>query len=428
MTCSRHRRASGGARPWTVVALSVSLFPTLTFLAIAQAAWGGTTPIPGPVLGRFAITATGAPLVASGVISAGGGLLLTDQGAATVTGRLDNSPSAKTIAVAVEPGLTLRSLSASNGGPTFPGASAQYPGGPATSHDTTVGSTAASATAHTASATASAEPTGTGATATEDLYSSPHDDLLSAHVISETGAISIAGILTIANVVGTAAVGYDRGGHHATAAISVTSASVAGLPVSIDSTGVHALGTSALPVVGNGVPSSVASILASAGISISFLQPVRKTTGTGALADSGALIIHEKTPDLTSGVTTVSSATDITLYLGRAQATVSDAAEGPSTSIGSTSTTNSGHVATPEALVTQHNAATVTPAVQGSVPPVRDAPPFRLFGRRFGYMTAFAALGSWQLLTLGIITLATMATRQRPSRPHLCPCPSQDIS
>ncbi|MDX6215866.1 MAG: hypothetical protein QOG99_1450 [Frankiales bacterium] len=432
MTGPPHRPVTSHAPLWWAVAATcLSLVPTATVLALAQPASAAVSTKPGPALSRFALTTTGAPLVASGTIAAGGGLLLTDQGAATVTGRLDNSPSTQAMAVAVEPGQTLRSLSASNGGPTAPGASAQYPGGPTTSADTTVGSTAATATAHTASATARADSTDHAATATETLSTNTQGDVLAAGVTSRSGAVTIAGIMTIGNVVGTAGVGYDDKGHHAAAGVSVTSASIAGQPVSIDSTGVHALGTAVLPVPGGGLPAPVASILAKAGVSISFLQPVMSTTTTSALADSGALVIHETTPDLTSGITTVSSATDITLYLGRAQATLSDAATGPSTDVISPPTASSPPPtmtsAPPEGIGTGPSGHMPSGSWPGpSIAPV--ASPRRLLGHQIGAVTAFAALATWQLLTLGIVTLAAINARQRRISPQLCPCPPAAVS
>jgi hypothetical protein len=427
------RRPVTGRAPlwWAVAATCLSLMPTAAVLALAEPASAATTAKPGPALSRFALTTTGAPLVASGTIAAGGGLLLTDQGAATVTGRLDNSPSAQAIAVAVEPGLTLRSLSASNGGPTVPGASAQYPGGPATATDTTVGSTAATATAHTASASARADGTDLAATATETLSANNQGDVLAARVTSRSGAVTIAGILTIDSVVGTAGVGYDNKGHHALAAVSVISASVAGQPVSIDSTGVHALATTVLPIPGGGLPTPVASILAKAGVSISFLQPVMSTTSTGALADSGALVIHETTPDLTSGITTVSSATEITLYLGRAQATLSDAATGPSTDVIPPPTATSPQPTTMSAPAEGIGTSPSGPVPSGVWPGPSLAPTAsarRLLGHQIGAVTAFAALATWQLLTLGIMTLTAINTRQRRTSRQLCPCPPAVIS
>ncbi len=445
MTCALHRPTGApswswtrwwtrpGALPWALAGACLSVTPTVTVLALARPVSAAASAHPGAALSRFALTASGAPLVASGTAAAGGGLLLTDQGAATVTGRLDSSPSAHTSAVAVEPGQTLRSLSASNGGPTAPGASAQYPGGPATSTDTTVGSTSAAATARTASATASAESSGQGATATETLSSDAEGDLLSATVTSRTGAVTIAGILKIGNVVGTAGVAYDHAGHHATATVSVTSATVAGLPVSIDSTGVHALGTTVVSGLGAGLPEPAAAVLAKAGVSISLLQPVRSTTGTGAFADSGALVVHVRTPDLTSGPTTVSSATDVALYLGRAQATLSDAPLGPPDLVGPPVVSppppaSPASPVTPPVRTLPGPAAGGPPRAPSVAPPVPAPGSPRLLGHQIGDVTAFAALGTWQLLTLGIATLAAMNTRQRRVRRHLCPCPEQQGS
>lgn len=411
-----------GARFWSVAASVLSVLSTIAVLALARPA--SATAQAAPALSRFALTTAGAPVVASGTADAGGGLLLTDQGTATVTGRLDNSPSAHAAAVAAEPGQSLRSLSASNGGPTVPGASAQYPGGPAHSTDSTVGSTEADASMRAAAATAKVDTSGKGATASERLAANALADRLTADVRSQSGTVTVGGVLAIGNVIGTAAVAYDHTGHRATTSITVTSATVAGVPVGIDSTGVHALGST---VPAGSVPDPVATTLAKAGITVSFLQPVRTTSATGALADSGALVIHLQTPDVTSPTATVSSATDFTLYLGRAQATVFDAPAHVATQL---PTTTGGLPTTSAPAAADAGTVSGPPLHTGAQPPVvapatpTTGPVLALLGRHMSTRTAFAAFGTWQLLTLGLVTLAVLTTKSRRELAHLCPCPA----
>ncbi len=466
------------ARRLTVGALALSALPTLAGVALVRpAAAAGTPPF-----ARFGLTTLGAAVTSSGTIAAGGGLLLTDQGAAAVTGRLDSSPSSRTMAVAGEPGTTLRTLSASMGGPSAPGAAAQYPGGPDSSSDPTVGTTNAHATMlaadGVASAATSGDGTGDAASASERLTRDASGAALAASVTSDSGTLTIAGVLALGSVVGTASVGYD-GQHRATAGITVSSASVAGQPVTIDATGVHALGQ--LPVGGGllpstGAPQPVADMLAQAGVSVSVLAPVMTTMSTGALADSGALVVHLTTPDATSGTTTVSSGTDVTLFLGRAVATVADApfvapvvpppfrpSVPAATSAPAAATHPAAASATPSRAAAASTAppASVAPAVpgrpaipgrvvttivgeSGPVPvaapavapppltagPVPVAPALRpadyeVLGHRLDGPTALAGFGAWQLLTLGLASMAVLVARRRsePEEEHLCPCP-----
>jgi len=206
----RRRTARGlTARGLTVGALALSALPTLAGVALVRpAAAAGTPPF-----ARFGLTTIGAAVTSSGTIAAGGGLLLTDQGAAAVTGRLDSSPSSRTMAVAGEPGTTLRTLSASMGGPPAPGAAAQYPGGPDSSSDPTVGTTNAHATMlaadGAASAATSGDGTGDAASASERLTRDASGAALAASVTSDSGTLTIAGVLALGSVVGTASVGYD---------------------------------------------------------------------------------------------------------------------------------------------------------------------------------------------------------------------------
>lgn len=465
------------ARGLTVGALALSALPTLAGVALVRpAAAAGTPPF-----ARFGLTTIGAAVTSSGTIAAGGGLLLTDQGAAAVTGRLDSSPSSRTMAVAGEPGTTLRTLSASMGGPSAPGAAAQYPGGPDSSSDPTVGTTNAHATMlaadGAASAATSGDGTGDAASASERLTRDASGAALTASVTSDSGTLTIAGVLALGSVVGTASVGYD-GQHRATAGITVSSASVAGQQVTIDATGVHALGQ---PPVGGGLlpstdaPQPVSDVLAQAGVSVSVLAPVMTTTSTGALADSGALVVHLTTPDATSGTTTVSSGTDVTLFLGRAVATVADApfvapvvppprpSVPAATSAAAAATRPAAASATPSRAAAASTAppASVAPALpgrpaipgrvvttivggSGPVPvaapavapppltagPVQVAPALRpadyeVLGHRLDGPTALAGFGAWQLLTLGLASMAVLVARRRsePEEEHLCPCP-----
>ena len=462
-------------------ALLVSALPTLAALALVRPA--AAAPAAATPLARYALTASGAAVTSSGTLDAGGGLLLTDQGAATVSGRLDNSPSSRSMAVAAEPGTTARTLSASGGGPTPPGAAAQFPGGPDTMTDATLGMTTAHATMTAADATATATPATTGAgdaaTATEQLTRDTAGQVLGATVASDSGTVTVAGVLTLGSVIGTAAVSRDAGGHHATAGITVAGASVAGQSVTIDATGVHAAGQSTgglLPAA----PAPVADLLAQAGITVTVLAPVMTTTANSALADSGALSVRVVTPDVTSGLTTVSSATDVTLQLGRAVATVLDAPlvaavprptaatarptpsatpgttrtaapaassarPAPSTAAPSSSPGTPGRPAVPGRTITTvvGGAAPLggpPPAAAPAAPEVAAAPEasaaapaqpalrpaaYVVLGRRLPATAALAGFGAWQLLTLGLATTGALVARRRgePEEEHLCPCP-----
>ena len=454
----------------TVGALLFSILPTLAGVALLRPASAGT----GVPLGRFSFTANGAALTSSGSLAAEGGLILTDQGAATVTGSLDSSPSSKTLAVTAEPGTSLRTVLGSESLPAPPGAEAQYPGGPATNTAADTSAPADTDTADagelTADATASVA-SGTGASATETMSANADDSQLSATVTSHSGAVGIAGVLDIGAVVGTVSLGYDGTGHHSTASVTVTGATVAGQPVTIDSSGVHAAGATVVPsgTLPTGAPAPVASVLAAAGITVTVLAPVMTTNPHGAYADSGAVVIHETTPDLTSGATGASSASDVTLYLGEATATLLDAAALPDPVFASGGSTPKAVATTASpSAVPATSAASVAPVVPGrsavpghtvttvipgsspapastqlaAAPPAAvgpaAAPPalsptvpqtapaaFELLNHRLDASSALAGFGAWQLLTLGIATTAAMIARRRtePEEEHLCPCP-----
>jgi hypothetical protein len=419
---------------------------------------------------RFALTTSGAAVTSSGTVDAGGGLVNTDAGAATVTGRLDNGPSSKATAVAVQPGSTISTLSNSSGGPAVPEAMSQYPGGPATNTETTAGTNTTDAGMLSADANSSAatSATGSAATASEKLVTDAAGDKFSATVTANSGSLTLGGVLTIGAVVGTASVSYDSTGRHSTASLTVSGASVGGIPVTIDSTGVHVAGTT----VGTGVvpgvslAQSVSDSLSGAGISVSAIDPTMTTTANSAYADTGALVINETTPDLTSTITTLSSASTVTIYLGSATATESDAVALPqqtfdSTTFAPTASPTTSPTAAPTSVApvvaqpTQSYVAPVagTPAVPGhpvttvvagnqpntavvaapqpdvaaaTVPSVVAAAPasYDILGHRLGKAAAVAGFGAWQLLTLGLASTAAVLSRRREAEEaHLCPCP-----
>ena len=459
------------SRRVAVAALVVSMLPTIAGAALLRPASAAT----GTPLGRFNFTTSGAAITSSGTLAAEGGLVITDQGAATVTGTLDSGPSAKVTAVSAEPGTTARTLLGSENLAAPPGAEAQYPGTPASDSDSDTGTGADTDTANASDLTGSATAaiaSGTGAMATESLSANADDSLLSATVTSHSGAVSVAGVLDIGAVVGTVTLGYDGTGHHSSASVTVTGATVAGQPVSIDSSGVHALGVSPVPsgVIPTGAPAPVASLLAAAGITINVIDPVMTTTAHGGYADSGALVINEVTRDATSGITGTSSASDVTLYLGEASATLLDGPMAPAFVATAPSdsptpeTTSAPAVASSAAVVPVPAASpgvagkpavpgrVVTTVVGGSAPSALAAAPIapvvpvapvqapaptvaapsvalpakqlQLLGYRLDDSSALAGFGVWQLLTLGIATTAAMIARRREEpEEHLCPCP-----
>ncbi len=455
----RPGRQGAAGRRLAVAGLLLSVASTGAALALVRPAAAAAAPTP---LGRFGLTVAADAITSSGTVDASGGLVLTDSGAATVGGRLDDSPSARTMAVTAEPGTTVRTLSASMGGPAPPGAQAQYPGGPVTSTDDTgTAVAAAQETSGSASATGATPADGsTAASAAEQLVRAPDEATLSGSGTATSGTVTI-GPLVLGSVTGSAAVSYDAAGHHATAGVTVSSASVGGQAVSIDAGGVHALGQTPLPsgLLPVAPPPPVEALLAQAGVTVRLLAPVMTTTARGALADSGALVVTELTPDAAAGTGTVSSAQDVTLFLGRATATLSDADRVPAVApvvvptkpaatamaVPSVVATLAASLAAP-ALAPPRSAVpavpghTVTTVIGVAAPAAAPPPPvaapvvavapvtrpaLRLLGHELDGPSALAGFAAWELFTLGIATTGALLARRRtePVEGHLCPCP-----
>jgi hypothetical protein len=118
------------------------------------------------------------------------------------------------------------------------------------------------------------------------------ENLVSAQAVSHTGAVTIAGLITIEGVTARATATSDGATGKPAAELEIGRVSVAGQPAYIDKDGVHLVGQQP---VGTGVAPGVESLLQKTletdGISIRAVSPKITSVGGQATADSGGIVI-----------------------------------------------------------------------------------------------------------------------------------------
>ncbi len=421
------------ARVLAGVGVALSSVPTALLLAVHAEAEPG--------FGVFAVTAIVRASSTSGNVGASGGLTPLDSGSASVDAALDNSPTAQVLARPVEPGTTFATVNSQLPVPVdVPQAQASYPGDtPSSSVEPAPGSSASAAVTRT-SAKGQAVSTG-GSQAGFVLGSTTSSASLVAtgsSVMSEADAfasgLDVAGVLVIRGVRGHATLSASASGPHtATATTVVGSVSVAGQLVSVDDTGVHAIGTTQPlgPTLAQ-LTAAANSTLAAGGISLSLLAPIHTVStddaGSHALADSGGLAVTVTTP---AGA---APANVVTVTLGRVvlsevdtpalvTAPVLDVPGPPVVGVPEVPG-RPGIPGTPGQVVPGSPVVGGPPAI-APVPVVAPvAKSLVVAGHRVSAAVALAALGGWEALTLGSATFAVIALRRPEDEEDLlCPCP-----
>lgn len=387
--------------------------------------------------GSFGLTVTAAAVRTEGVVGASGGLVTLDSGTAFATGRLDSGPSSYVLADPVEPGTLARTLVGTvntEAGTTVlavPDAEAAYPGNGKDTGDYAPAQTAGPLTVVPGAATATAGPQAAESSTTGTVLAvagGPEGSRLAAASslsgdaatgrgealgTSRVGSLELAGVLSIQDVVATAKVVVTGGRPVATAILSVGSATVVGVPVTIDSDGVHAAGqgTGLGPV--QDAQSQVDEALAAAGLSVRAVNVTRTVTGRSGYADTGGLRVRLATPDLPGGI----AANALTVTLGKVTVTGTSVAAAPVLELPPVDLGGPFVPGTPGTTVT--TVLPGSPAVGGALPAttVPELAPagsvVQIAGRRVSVVAALAAFGIWQLLALSTTTLYALVDRRR---------------
>jgi hypothetical protein len=421
-------------------ALLLSVLPTLAALVAVRPA--SATAVRSSAYDSVSTTAIVAGVSLSGDVGASGGLLTLDGGSARVAASLDGSPSAHVIAAPYEPGGLVRTVVGQvnpNLPPeqrlSVPDAEASSPGTPAHAAVQVVPGTSAgplavvggSATADAAPHRAAGTATGTSmavasvlsagaSTSTVELLADAAKGTATQTARTSVSSLEVGGVLTMSDVVATAAVTASDDVHSAKQTLTVGGASVSGQAVTIGNDGVVAAGTSLLPGQSVADATSQANAqLAAAGITVHTLGGIARHDSRSATADSGGVLITVTTPGLPVGGV---AGNTFTILVGSAALTELDAHPvlsdftPPGTGL-------QGSVGSPGGSTTTFvPGAPGTPALPGTAvapPTVAPTSPvaYVLAGRRLSARTALVAFAVWQLLSLGIPTLYALVERRR---------------
>jgi len=385
-------------------------------------------------LSRFALTVIAGGATSGGAVGASGGLVTVDSGSAYVRARLDSGPSSAVLADVAEPGSLARTLVGQTVGQQtlpVPAAEAEYPGHgtgtsetvpPASAGPLSSGAGSASAHADATSATGRSDGSafglagayqGTGSSTLATLRRTGED--LSAAATSGVAGLSVGGALSMSQVSGFATVRLAGGNRTADAGVTVGSASVNGVPVTIDGDGVHA---APLPLIPLGpvrqTTEQLNQQLRAAGIEVHTLAATHTVTSSGAFADSGGVVITVTSAPLPGGV----AGNTLTLYVGRVVETESDSTEAPVAAVNY-----------PVFIPPQTTTSTIITSGEAGVPGSEVAPPVAqagagnalarsvtVAGRRLTVFELVVAFGLWQLLSMGAPTLTTLVRRRRRRR------------
>lgn len=414
--------------------LGVALLPAATALTMVRPVQAAAP----DAFGSFGLTVTAAAVRSEGVVGASGGLVTLDAGTAFTTGRLDSGPSSYALGAPVEPGTLGRTVvgtvntEAGTTVLTVPDAESAFPGrgsasteqapaqsaGPVTVSPGRASSTAAadraSATTTGSALTVTGALEATGLAASSTLTGAAASGTGEVVGSSRVGSLDVAGVLALKDVVATARVTVTGGTPVAAALLTVGSASVAGVPVTIDEEGVHAAGqgTGLGPV--QDAQDQVEQALAAAGVSVRAVGVTRTVEGRTGYADTGGLRVTVRTPDLPGGV----AANALTVTVGKVTSTgtSTEALAVPAVEVPPV-------VGAPGAPPTT-STVTVTTGGTGPLPaapaPTAPTPALAAQGSRVlvaGHpmpaVAALAAFGLWQLLTLSTTTLYAVVDRRR---------------
>jgi len=391
---------------------------------------------PAPAFGSYALTVVAGSNTTDGTVAPSGGLVTLDSGSAYVRGRLDSGPSSSVQADNVEPGTDARSVigtaNSCPGAPVctpqvqvvYPDAEASYPGrgqadvsvAPTTTAGVvTVGAGSASARAGADQASGSASgssygiPGVFGSSGANTAVTMSHSgDQLSVTGTAGVTSLAAPGGLTLTNVRGVAGIQVAGGKRTVVAGVTVGSASVAGTAVTIDDSGVT-VATQQVPLGAvQQTTQQVNQALSAAGVSVHALAPVKSTTATGAIADSGGVVITITTPAQPAGVNT------FVMRVGRVVATETDAPPEPAFV----------EPQLPPAPPTTTTTTITIPGAPGSAGVASVPAPAQplatrylvVGGARISALQALVAFALWQVLTLTGPTATTLVRRRRRER------------
>lgn len=403
----------------------------------------------------FSLSALAAGVRTSGVVGASGGLATLDTGSASVSARLDSSPSAAVLAAPYEPGTLFRTavgqVNAGAGSAVLdvPDAEAQFPGSQTSGELTTVppaqggpvssrgGSATASAGATSAAGSATAESMlvqgafEIGVSTSEvSLGADGPRGRTVARARTTVARVLIAGVLELRDVAATAAITAVGGQHVPAASLVVGGATVAGQAVELSEQGVTAAGTPLVP--GQSISDATAqanAALAAAGVQVRTLGGRREADARSATADTGGVAITITTATAPGGV----GGDQLALVVGGVVLTAVDAPLLPALMLPPLPSTSAdlSPATTPPATVLTFVPGSPgtpgTPAIPGTATPAEQAAPLLasppvtvptslvVAGRRVPVPVVLAAFGVWQFLSLGTATLYAVVDRRRRS-------------
>lgn len=398
-----------------------------------------------PAYASFSLSALAGGVRTGGVVGASGGLATLDTASASVSARLDSSPSAAVLAAPYEPGTLFRTgvgqVNAGAGQQVLdvPDAEAQFPGTPAEAElETVPPAEGGPARSQGGSATAAVTETSARGTATGDelvvtgaveVGASTSEVALSAGAAKGTttatgrttvSEVVVAGVLVLEDVEATASITAKGDAHEAKARLVVGGASVAGQPVELSDEGVTAVGTPLLP--GSTLQDATAqanAVLAGAGIEVRTLGTVEQGDARSATADTGGVAVTLTTAVAPGGV----GGDRFDVVLGGVVLTAVDALAVPEVEVPVTVAPPVDAPAVSAPTTTFVPGTPGTPALPGTPAAVDEAPvvaqpvaapaAFTVAGRRLSGELALAAFAVWQFLSLGTATLYAVVERRR---------------
>ena len=416
----------------TLLVGTVALTPALTLLTALRPVSAETA----QPFGTFGLTVTSAAVRTAGDVGASGGLVTLGAGVGFTTARLDAAPSSYALASPVEPGPVVRAVigtvntDAGQAVLGVPEAESAYPGNgkassayaPATAAgpvSVVPGTAASSAGPHLAKG----DTTGTGLSvggvldgsrlgSSSAVIGTDTAGTASSTGTSTVGHLAVAGVLSLQDVVAHATVTAVGARTTATASLTVGGASVAGVPVTIDSDGVHAAGqgTGLGPL--QDAQAQVDQALAVAGMDVHAVAVTKRVTGRSGYADSGGIVVHLVTPGVDpAGL----PGNDVTITVGKVTATGTSEAVVPPVPLPPLPAAGGPAVPPTTTTTTVVNGGGLLPGTSAGVPAPVVAQPagYTLVGHRVSAVAAFAAFAVWQLITMAMTTLYALADRRR---------------
>jgi hypothetical protein len=182
--------------------------------------------------------------------------------------------------------------------------------------------------------------------------------------------------------------------------------------VTIDGDGVHVASQTLVPLGPvQQTTEQVNQQLTAAGIAVHVLSAVQSVTPTGAVADSGGMVITVNSPPLPGGV----AQNTLTIYIGRVVETESDSPQLPVAAeifppLAPPQTTT---------IVTSGDLGVPAATGAGSAPSITSnllARTVTIAGQRLSAVEILLAFALWQLLSMGGPTLTTLVRRRRRER------------